>query len=37
MAAREGEHTVQFARIAVKSIPSEANRFMFGVLTSEAW
>jgi hypothetical protein len=36
-AAREGEHTVQFARIAVNSMPSLPMRSMFGVWASEAW
>ena len=36
-AARDGEHTVEFARIAVKSIPSAARRSMCGVRTSDAW
>ena len=36
-AARDGEHTVALARIAVKSIPSAARRSMCGVRTSDAW
>ena len=34
-AARDGEHTVQFARIAVNSIPAEPTRSMFGVRTPD--